>query len=172
MTPKAPPDIDKWMIDPPASNTSTPLLTTRSIALSLRQLNQSLSITTSETAKTSSFWPAALYDLNFWAVFGGILLLYLGLWGVLRKSNKHKELAGWIQNNVEALIGREMAWYVIRTWMVCWLVLVLYAFISGWSSSQKLKSWSAASEFLESCKTQQVWLPPEYRLRGKLTSFI
>jgi hypothetical protein len=64
MTPKDPPDINKWMVDPPTSNISSSLLIANNLAMSLRQFNQSLPITTSATAKTSSFWPAALYNFN------------------------------------------------------------------------------------------------------------
>jgi hypothetical protein len=79
MTPKAPPDMDNWMIDPPGSNTSTAFVARRNITVSLKQLNQSRQISTPKAEKTSSrdFWAIELYNLRSWVLMSAPLLVWL-----------------------------------------------------------------------------------------------
>jgi hypothetical protein len=171
MTPKAPPDIDKWMMDPPAANKSTSILTVRNIESSTdhteRQIHGSFRTTTSKAEQdltAKSLW-LAVFVTAFFPLF---VLLYIAfysvdsLWGLISRLDRYtKAIFGikvfeLIGKRFEAWIGRRGIAYIIIYTTILQLLVVSIASGWLWSSRDLLESWSAASDFLEKCKMQQV----------------
>jgi hypothetical protein len=73
ITPKAPPEIDKWMIDPPVSNTSNFPLAIRDFVTTLGQSNDTALITTS---KADKFFLEKIFIVEF-SNWGSCAILYL-----------------------------------------------------------------------------------------------
>jgi hypothetical protein len=174
MTPKAPPDIDEWMIDPPASNISTSFQITRNIILSIRPLNDSISNTASMYKQKSlrgfweipwDEWAFALSDWRFWAVLGASLVIWLGLVDFLNNPARYVKLLARPLSVVESWIGRKITSRLLILLLVWSLITSFYGCLYAFDSSSRHKSWSATSEFLDLCKTQRVWCSPNIGAR-------
>lgn len=166
MTPKAPPDIDKWMIDPPGSNISTSLLIARNLVAPLIQLNQSLSDPVPEyevdTAPSRGFWLDVFIVVMFGpSLMGTIFLLSLLCWRVLRALYLRSPLS-WNHQLpfLEAWFSPEVHSYIRTFFKACGIAMCIGTCVYLWNYFRQHESWSAASDFLASCKTQQVQ-PPE-----------
>jgi hypothetical protein len=176
MTPKAPADIDKWMIDPPAANASDSVLAVRTIEPShVPQLNETLPIPTPGAQQLPS--REVLYAVAF--VQGCFILILLFLiqrppWRILFwLDEQNKRVFGsevFIITMIITLrvkMGKRML-IVIKLVLVVYLLFDIWATVLLWNSQYLLKSWSATSEFLETCKMQQVCAESSNRDRSKL----
>jgi hypothetical protein len=178
LTPKAPADIDKWMIDPLAANASDSVLAVRTIEPShVPQLNETVPIPTPRAQQLPS--RKVLYAAAF--VQGCIILILLfliqrppdALWRILSWVDKHNKRVFGFEvftlkiENVRARTGKRML-YLIKLVLVTLLLLVIYSIVLLWNSQYLLESWSATSEFLETCKMQQVCIESSNRDCNKL----
>jgi hypothetical protein len=182
MTPKAPADIDKWMIDPPAANASDSVLAVRTIEPShAPQLNETLPIPTPGAQQLPS--REVLYAAAFVQGCFVLILLFLiqrppdALWRILSwLDEQNKRVFGsevftitMIIEFLRVQIGKRMLIF-IKLVLVVYLLFDIWATVLLWNSQYLLKSWSATSEFLETCKMQQVCAESSNRDRSKLIS--
>jgi hypothetical protein len=166
MTPKAPADIDKWMIDVPAANTSNSVLAVRTIKPShVPQLNETLSIPTPRTQQLLS--RKVLYAKAF--AYGCCILTLLvfiqrppdALLQHLSRLDRHNKMLFGIEvftrigEFLQSRMGRRML-YFIKSVLVGLLMFNIYMTALLWNSQYLLESWSATSDFLETCKMQKV----------------
>lgn len=175
MTPKAPADIDNWVMDPPAANASDSILTARTIESSLvPQLNESLPITPLKVEQLPS--RSVLYLVCFISISSTLAMFYIlqygfnGLWGILSWLDNHSrllfrtEIFKKMREGLEPQIGMGTS-RLIKLTLIVWLLLNIYAGVILWNSQYLLESWSATSDFLETCKMQQVWSAREHKWR-------
>jgi len=188
MTPKAPPDILRWVTNSTAANFSNSTLNTRNIVAGFNDepLNGSLSYTPSKAAQLQSIEGLYVMALVEVAVPLFVLLLlyrfgFSGLWESLNGMDRYtKVLCGtevfWNASKyIEARVGvgGTKIWRWIRigvtATMVLWLSASLFFLAYIWRTLYLQESWSETSDFLDACKLRQVWraeipLQNEYQL--------
>ena len=181
MTPKAPADIDKWMMDQPAANASDFVLAVRTIKpADVPQLNETLPIPTPRAQQLPS--RKVLYAAAF--VQGCFILILLFL--IQRPTYALSRTIKWLEKNDRRVFGLEIFTFsemenirvrtgkkmliFIKLVLVTLLLLDIYSIVLLWNSQYLLESWSATSEFLETCKRQQVCVESSNRDCNKLTS--
>jgi hypothetical protein len=160
MTPKAPADIDKWMIDPPAANASDSVLAVRTIEPShVPQLNETLPISTPRAQQLPSreFFYAVAFGQGCIILILLILILRPpdALWRILSWLDKHNKRVFGFEEFQRVRTGKRMLIF-IKLVLVVYLFFNIWANVLLWNSQYSLESWSATSEFLETCKMQQV----------------
>jgi hypothetical protein len=170
MTPKAPPDIDRWMMNSPAVNNSTSDLITRNVEPPLTgRSNETFPITTLQEQQLSSL--EAMYiillatGVFMIAVFW--LLLLLGssaFWEPLNRLDRHRIFAR-TREILEDRIGVKGISYIVRFMLFLWLLSYGFAWVYVFNSQLKLDSWSATSGFLDACKAKQVCLRGKHEAR-------
>jgi hypothetical protein len=166
MTPKAPADIDKWMMEVPTANASDSVLTVRTIEVShVSQLNETLVIPTPKGQQLPS--REAFYALAFVYGCSILTLLYFihrppdAFWRIIRRLDWHsKRVIGFktltiIREFLQSRMGKGML-YLTKFMLVSLLLFDIYATILLWNSQYLIESWSATSDFLETCKKQKV----------------
>ena len=165
MTPKAPPDIDSWMTDPKSSNTSTFTLANRDVELSTNQ--GEFPSLAPPTAKEAVLWQSielngvndAFFILGICFIlaifcmrmFGMSLLMY----GLYRCSRICVTFVGFQMFSPGASLSH-LGWLYRLLGVTCTGVSLGLVFVSAWNIVSRSRSWSATSNFLETCKTQQV----------------
>ena len=180
MTPKAPADIDKWMMDQPAANASDSVLAVRTIKpADVPQLDETLPIPTPRAQQLRS--RKVLYAAAFVQGCFILILLYLiqrptdALWRITKWLEKNDKRVVELEiftlkiENLRVRTGKRML-YLIQFVLVVYLWFIIYATVLLWDSQYLLESWSATSEFLETCKMQQVCVQSSNRDCNKLIS--
>lgn len=153
-TPKAPPDIDEWMVDPPNLNQTESTITTGKMTLAPRQSVDEALIPVSNL-NLPDFQPSRLsYVLITVLVLGAaILLLYLSpkTSGLLRAVwTKYKQLCDKLATPLFRLL------MVSPTIRVLTFVMMLYDSWSIWNSYYEFSRWNITADFLATCKLQKV----------------
>jgi hypothetical protein len=174
LTPKAPADIDKWMIDPPAANASDSILAVRTIEPSdVPQLNETLPIPTPGAQQLPS--RKVLYAAAFVQGCFILILLFLiqrppdALWRIFSWLDKHNKRVFGFEEFLRVRTGKRILIF-IKLVLVTLLLLDIYSIVLLWNSQYLLESWSATSEFLETCKMQQVCVESSNQDCNKLIS--
>jgi hypothetical protein len=155
-TPKAPHDIDNWMVDPLASNFTTSALAVRDLLPTEKETAQNHTIPAPFNLMiedwTRSWW---IFALSM-TVFVTIILLLLCLSSMWQRRSygncSYVFLLEWLESYMRA-----KAAYYLKTLVATGATLL---FVASWvvvvMQLQKLQRWSAASEFLAVCKMQKV----------------
>jgi hypothetical protein len=167
MTPKAPADIDKWMMEVPAANASGSVLAVRTIESShVPQFNETLLIPTPRAQQLPSrkvlYTVAFVYGCSIFALLYFIQRPPDALWRILSWLDRHNkrvfgvEVFIMIREFLQSRTGKRIL-ILIKGVLVGLLLFNIYATALLWNSQYLLESWSATSEFLETCKMQKVW---------------
>jgi hypothetical protein len=165
MTPKAPPDIDKWVIDPMASNTSSSTLTTRDIFFLPRNPSTTITSFDADSVSVSSILLTVLSDRKFWVVLAALSALTICGCGILTWLSSH------IKSNIEAQLGIRAVRFFDKLLFFFQLLLIFYILDRGWQLLRDFGSWSATSKFLEACRNQEVYLLLTLQMRKTAADF-
>ncbi|KAN0115220.1 hypothetical protein V8E51_004764 [Hyaloscypha variabilis] len=168
MTPKAPSDILRWVVNSTATNASSSILDIRSMEDSYNvPLNGSLLLATSETERlqSSNIWVVVLLIEAVLMLFVLLFILRCGLWGFLSLADRYTQLlfgrevfrtiGTYVDSRVEGTRGRRLIRIKIISLTMIWLLISLSVFFYIWNVKYHLESWSATSAFLEICKLRQ-----------------
>jgi len=177
MTPKAPPDILRWVVNSNATNASSSILNTRSMEESYNApLNGSFLLATSETEQlqSSNIWMVVLLIEAVSMLFVLLFILRFGfgrLWDFLSLTDRYtkflfgrevfRTIGTYVDSRMEGTRGRRLIRIKIISLTMIWLLMSLSVFFYIWNVKYHLESWSATSAFLEICKLRQVWLDPQ-----------
>jgi len=154
MTPKAPPDIDKWVIDPLASNSSLSALKKRDNGLSLPDVHDLPPFATPlvDNLSVSYILLAPFADPRLYVII-------VVLWGVIMCWHwLSLSLRVLMNSDIDGRIGKQLALSSRLIRLLLPMLAVLYICQQVLSEQ---KSWSATLAFLEACRDQQVCLPLE-----------
>lgn len=153
-TPKAPHDIDNWMIDIPESNSTGLFLAVRGPELAKREVQQNHTVPSPSMSiaedRALNWWNVAFWVMVLWTISGiacAVLPFLRRMTAKYTDDSNHIDgllLEPWIITR----FARKL--FIFGIWLlfwVSWAVILIHLY--------KQQRWTAASEFLATCKMQQ-----------------
>jgi hypothetical protein len=157
-TPKAPHDIDSWMVDLPASNSTNSALAARDILPMKQEAAQNYTIPAFPNPTTENgrrAWTA--FALVVMIVVTWLLLFFCIYPKLLRRiSSRCSQLFAGRFELLEGSISPKATYYFKRLLIFLAILLFVASWVAVVMNLHKQQRWSAVSEFLAACKMQEV----------------
>jgi hypothetical protein len=179
-TPKAPHDIDNWMIGTPESNSTGLSLGVRGLELAKREVqqNHTVSSTSTSTAEdwTLNWWNVAFWVMVLWSILTIVVSIFqillrmttrnprmlsvvLGFFPFLKRMSERYSKSGSVSdrlNYFEGLLRPRIKTRFVRLLFIFGIAILFWG---SWAviviHSYKQQRWTAASDFLATCRMQQ-----------------
>jgi hypothetical protein len=180
-TPKAPHDIDNWMIDIPESNSTRLSLVVRGLELTKQEVQQNHTVSSTSTSTvedwTLNWWNIAFWVMVLWTTLTIVFTVFpillrtttrnphmlsvvLGFFPFLRRMSERYPKSGLFSDRLDYPEGLPPSRFKLRRFLSFFSILGIWVLFWGsWTvilfHLYKQRRWTAASDFLATCRMHQ-----------------